>query len=322
MSAFAKIPVSGPGARSWLDRLARQPHPEEDRPDRALPPAVAERRRALRIHRLSNGARDASTSSAPAPSSGMTTTISQARPPTARCVLHRQVTTQIRRAGARRPALARAAAEAHRCRSLERGLPVALRQGSSTSAPPRPMRCGSTSSASSAGSCTIRSRCRPPSSTCSWTPASRFGIRPFGIKAMDSLRSRRSTGSSRANCRSNIRPTNPASTASSIPNKGEFIGRDALVRWRERGFRNRFVTLEVARREGCRRPRLRADLRKKGALVGRCTSGGFGWRVGKSLALAMVSPISASSAANSACAYSARPTPRPSSRSRHTIRRT
>ena len=29
------------------------------------------------------------------------------------------------------------------------------------------------------------------------------------------------------------------------PNKGDFIGRDALVRWRERGFSNAFVTLEV-----------------------------------------------------------------------------
>ena len=29
---------------------------------------------------------------------------------------------------------------------------------------------------------------------------------------------------------------------------------------------------------------------KRGALVGRCTSGGYGWRLGKSLALAMVRP--------------------------------
>ena len=73
------------------------------------------------------------------------------------------------------------------------------------------------------------------------------------------------------------------------PNKGEFLGRDALVEWRERGFRNRFVTMEV-------HDVTDADARGsepillKGELVGRCTSGGYGWRVGKSLALGMVRP--------------------------------
>jgi dimethylglycine dehydrogenase len=31
-------------------------------------------------------------------------------------------------------------------------------------------------------------------------------------------------------------------------------------------------------------------IRKNGELVGRATSGGYGWRVGKSLALAMIKP--------------------------------
>src|SRR4029078_11601508 len=73
------------------------------------------------------------------------------------------------------------------------------------------------------------------------------------------------------------------------PNKGQFIGRDALVAWQQRGFANRFVTLEV-------HDVADADARgsepilKNGDLVGRCTSGGFGWRLGKSLALGMVRP--------------------------------
>ena len=73
------------------------------------------------------------------------------------------------------------------------------------------------------------------------------------------------------------------------PNKGDFIGRDALVRWRERGFANRFVTLEV-------HDVTDADalgnnpIYKDGALVGRATGGNYGFRVEKSLALAMVRP--------------------------------
>ncbi len=73
------------------------------------------------------------------------------------------------------------------------------------------------------------------------------------------------------------------------PNKGEFLGRDALTRWRERGFNNRFVTMEV-------HDVTDADARGSepilvdGEMVGRCTSGGYGWRTGKSLALGMVRP--------------------------------
>jgi dimethylglycine dehydrogenase len=73
------------------------------------------------------------------------------------------------------------------------------------------------------------------------------------------------------------------------PNKGDFIGRDALVRWRERGFSNAFVTLEVHNVSD-------ADalgnnpIYAGGALVGRATGGNYGFRVGKSLALAMVRP--------------------------------
>jgi dimethylglycine dehydrogenase len=72
-------------------------------------------------------------------------------------------------------------------------------------------------------------------------------------------------------------------------NKGEFLGRDALVHWREKGFANRFVTLEL---DGVTETDARGSepIRRNGEIVGRCTSGGYGWRVKKSLALAMVRP--------------------------------
>jgi len=71
------------------------------------------------------------------------------------------------------------------------------------------------------------------------------------------------------------------------PDKGPFIGRDALLAWRERGFRNRFVTMEVLDVTDAD-ARGSEPITLDGELVGRCTSGGFGWRLGKSLALGMV----------------------------------
>ena len=62
-----------------------------------------------------------------------------------------------------------------------------------------------------------------------------------------------------------------------------------LVAWQQRGFQNRFVTLEV---QGVTDADARGSepILLDGQIVGRCTSGGYGWRVGKSLALGMVRP--------------------------------
>jgi dimethylglycine dehydrogenase len=73
------------------------------------------------------------------------------------------------------------------------------------------------------------------------------------------------------------------------PNKGDFIGRDALVAWQQCGFTNQFATLEV---HGVTDADARGNeaIYHRGKLVGRATSGAFGWRCGKSLALAMLHP--------------------------------
>ncbi|MDQ3674417.1 MAG: aminomethyltransferase family protein, partial [Gemmatimonadota bacterium] len=116
-----------------------------------------------------------------------------------------------------------------------------------------------------------------------------FGIKPFGIRAMMSMaieKSYRLIGRELS--------IEYAALESGLDrfvhlNKGQFIGRDALVAWQQRGFNWRFVTMEVngvtdAEARGSE-PILVGD-----ALVGRTTSGGYGWRVGKSLALGMVGP--------------------------------
>jgi len=73
------------------------------------------------------------------------------------------------------------------------------------------------------------------------------------------------------------------------PNKGQFLGRDGLVRRHAEGDKWKFVTMQV---HGITDADARGSepVYHKGELVGRATSGGFGWRVMKSLALAMVRP--------------------------------
>ena len=75
------------------------------------------------------------------------------------------------------------------------------------------------------------------------------------------------------------------------PNKGQFIGRDALVAGREKGLNWNFVTMEVhGVTDNDSDARGSEPIYAKGQLIGRATNGGYGWRCGKSLALAMVSP--------------------------------
>jgi dimethylglycine dehydrogenase len=115
------------------------------------------------------------------------------------------------------------------------------------------------------------------------------GIKPFGMRAMDSLRLEKSYRLIPRELSIEYCALESGLDRFVHPNKGQFIGRDALVAWQQRGFANRFVTLEV-------HDVADADARgsepilKNGDFVGRCTSGGFGWRLGKSLALGMVRP--------------------------------
>ncbi len=75
-------------------------------------------------------------------------------------------------------------------------------------------------------------------------------------------------------------------------NKGEFIGRDALVAWQQKGFKNQLVTLEVHDVTDADALGNNAIF-KDGEMVGRATGGNYGFRVGRSLALGMVPPARA-----------------------------
>jgi dimethylglycine dehydrogenase len=116
-----------------------------------------------------------------------------------------------------------------------------------------------------------------------------FDIRPFGIRAMDSLRLEKSYRLIPRELSIEYAALESGLDRFVHLNKGHFLGRDALVEWQQRGFKNRFVTMEV-HGIGNADARGSEPIYKNGELVGRCTSGGFGWRLGKSLALGMVRP--------------------------------
>jgi dimethylglycine dehydrogenase len=116
-----------------------------------------------------------------------------------------------------------------------------------------------------------------------------FNIRPYGIKAMSSLSIEKSYRLIPRELSIEYSAYESGLDRFVHPNKGQFIGRDALVAGREKGLAWNYVTLEVHGITDAD-PRGNEPIYAKGKLVGRATNGGFGWRVRKSLALAMVQP--------------------------------
>ncbi len=114
-------------------------------------------------------------------------------------------------------------------------------------------------------------------------------LKPYGIRAMMSLALEKSYRLIRNELSIEYAAFESGLERFVHPNKGNFIGRDALVQWREKGLANRFVTM-VVDDDGQADCRGSEPIFHNGTLIGRVTSGGYGWRMRKSLALAMVRP--------------------------------
>ena len=116
-----------------------------------------------------------------------------------------------------------------------------------------------------------------------------FGIKPFGIRAMNSLRVEKSYKLVGTELSIEYSPYESGLDRFIHPNKGSFIGLEALNKWREKGFDNKLVTLEVHNTEDAdvlgNNPIYQND-----KVVGRATGGEYGFRLDKSIALAMVKP--------------------------------
>ena len=118
-----------------------------------------------------------------------------------------------------------------------------------------------------------------------------LGIKPYGIKAMSSLSLEKSYRLIPRELSIEYSAYDSGLDRFVHPNKGQFIGRDALVAGRAKGLDWNFVTTEVhGVTDAGSDARGSEPIHKAGKLVGRATNGGYGWRCGKSLALAMVKP--------------------------------
>jgi dimethylglycine dehydrogenase len=118
-----------------------------------------------------------------------------------------------------------------------------------------------------------------------------FGIKPYGIKAMSSLSIEKSYRLIPRELSIEYSAYESGLDRFVHPAKGQFIGRDALVAGKEKGLTWNFVTMEVhGITDDHSDARGSEPIYANGKLIGRATNGGFGWRVNKSLALAMVQP--------------------------------
>jgi dimethylglycine dehydrogenase len=117
-----------------------------------------------------------------------------------------------------------------------------------------------------------------------------MGLKPFGIRAMNSMRIEKSYRLIGTELSLEYAALESGLHRFVHLNKGEFIGRDGLTKWQERGFRNEYVTLEVGEIGDADALGNEPIFDKSGAVVGRATAGGFGWRLDKSLALGYVQP--------------------------------
>jgi dimethylglycine dehydrogenase len=116
-----------------------------------------------------------------------------------------------------------------------------------------------------------------------------FGIKPFGIRAMNAMALEKSYRQLPREMSIEYNALESGLDRFVQPKKGPFIGREGVLKAEAEGLRWRFATLEV---EGVTDADARGSepIYQDGEMIGRATNGGFGWRVGKSLALAMLRP--------------------------------
>jgi len=114
----------------------------------------------------------------------------------------------------------------------------------------------------------------------------RHGLRPFGMMALDSLRIEKGYRAWKGDLSTDY-TLNEAGLDRFIDwGKPAFRGKAALLAERQRGVAKRFVSLTV--HGNAQDAPYMASLRHEGAIVGEVTSGGWGHRVGASIALGTV----------------------------------
>ncbi|MEM9783308.1 MAG: FAD-dependent oxidoreductase [Pseudomonadota bacterium] len=116
----------------------------------------------------------------------------------------------------------------------------------------------------------------------------RFGMQLFGSRAVESMRIEKGFLHWKADILTEFDPFETALDRFVKLDNTDFVGKAALLERRSQGPRKRLVTLEVDTRDAPAHGG--ASVMKGGRVVGTVTSGDWGHRVGKNLAMAFVEP--------------------------------
>jgi dimethylglycine dehydrogenase len=119
-----------------------------------------------------------------------------------------------------------------------------------------------------------------------WAAGQKHGLKPFGMFALDSLRVEKGYRAWKGDLSTDYTILQGGLERFVKWDKPDFRGRAALLAEKQRGVTKRFVTLTVDAGE-CDAPYM-STLWHDGKVVGETTSGAWGYRVGKSVALGML----------------------------------
>ncbi|MFC6445833.1 GcvT family protein [Shinella zoogloeoides] len=119
-----------------------------------------------------------------------------------------------------------------------------------------------------------------------WAAGQKHGLKPFGMEALDSLRIEKGYRAWKGDLSTDYTILQGGLDRFVDWTKPDFKGKPALEREKQQGVTKRFVTLTVEAGE-CDAPYM-STLWHGGKVVGETTSGNWGYRVGKSIALGML----------------------------------
>ncbi|TDX85054.1 dimethylglycine dehydrogenase [Neorhizobium sp. R1-B] len=119
-----------------------------------------------------------------------------------------------------------------------------------------------------------------------WAAGQKHGLKPFGMEALDCLRIEKGYRAWKGDLSTDYTILQGGLERFVDWSKPDFKGKAALAAEKQQGVRKRFVTL-VVEADDCDAPYM-STLWHGGQVVGETTSGNWGYRVGKSIALGML----------------------------------
>ena len=120
-----------------------------------------------------------------------------------------------------------------------------------------------------------------------WAAGQKHGLKPFGMFALDSLRLEKGYRTWKGDLSTDYSILQGGLERFVKWDKPDFRGKAALQNEKQQGVKKRFVTLVVENPGDCDAPYM-STLWHDGKIVGETTSGGWGHRIDKSIALGML----------------------------------